>query len=47
MYLSMEFVGKNGSPSKVLLESQIDENDYHQAISIIKNLYTNCKISSW
>ena len=34
--LAMEFVGKNGSPCKVLLESQIDENDYHQAISLIK-----------
>ena len=42
--LAMEFVGKNGSPSKVLLESQIDENDYHQAISIIKNLYTKAKL---
>ena len=42
--LVMEFVGKNGSPSKVLLESQIDENDYHQSISIIKNLYTKAKL---
>ena len=42
--LAMEFVGKNGSPCKVLLESQIDENDYHQAISLIKNLYTKAKL---
>ncbi len=42
--LVMEFVGNNGSPSKVLLESQIDENDYHQAISILKNLYTKAKL---
>ncbi len=42
--LVMEFVGNNGSPSKVLLESQIDENDYHQAISIIKNLYAKAKL---
>ena len=40
----MEFVGKNGSPCKVLLQSQIDEDDYHQAISLIKNLYTKAKL---
>jgi len=42
--LAMEFVGKNGSPSKVLLESQIDENDYHESISIIKKLYSQAKL---
>jgi RIO kinase 1 len=42
--LAMEFVGKSGSPAKVLLESQIDENDYHQAISIIKKLYSKAKL---
>jgi len=42
--LAMEFVGKTGSPCKALLESQIDENDYKQAISIIKNLYTKAKL---
>jgi RIO kinase 1 len=42
--LAMEFVGKNGSPSKVLLESQIDENDYHESISIIKKLYSDAKL---
>jgi RIO kinase 1 len=42
--LAMEFVGKNGSPCKVLLKSQIDENDYHQAISLLQNLYTKAKL---
>jgi RIO kinase 1 len=42
--LAMEFVGKNGSPSKVLLESQIDEDDYHESISIIKKLYSQAKL---
>jgi len=42
--LAMEFIGKNGSPCKVLLESQIDENDYHQTISIMKNLYTKAEL---
>ena len=42
--LAMEFVGNNGSPCKVLLDSQIDENDYHQSISLIKNLYTKAKL---
>ena len=42
--LAMEFVGKNGFPCKVLLESQIDENDYHEAISIIKSLYTKAEL---
>ncbi|MFQ5440848.1 MAG: serine protein kinase RIO [Nitrosopumilaceae archaeon] len=42
--LAMEFVGKNGAPCKVLLESQIDERDYDQAISLIENLYKNAKL---
>ena len=42
--LAMEFVGENGSPCKVLLHSQIDENDYHQAISLIKDLYVKAKL---
>ena len=42
--LAMEFIGKNGSPAKALLESEIDENDYHQSISIIKRLYTDAKL---
>jgi len=42
--LVMEFIGKNGSPSKQLLESDIYEKDYHQAISIIKQLYYDAKL---
>jgi RIO kinase 1 len=42
--LVMEFVGKNGSPCKALLVSEIDENDYHQAISLIKKLYNTAKL---
>ena len=42
--LAMEFVGKNGSPAKVLLESEVDENDYLESISILKDLYHNAKL---
>lgn len=42
--LAMKFVGKDGAPAKVLLESEIDENDYHQAISIIRDLYKKAKL---
>ena len=42
--LVMEFVGENGSPAKVLLNSDIDEKDYHQSISIIKKLYQEAKL---
>ncbi|MFB5647094.1 MAG: RIO1 family regulatory kinase/ATPase, partial [Candidatus Nitrosomaritimum yanchengensis] len=28
-----------GAPAKLLLESEVDEKDYLQAITIIKNLY--------
>src|SRR5574337_645914 len=37
--LVLEFVGKNGVPAKTLVESEIDENDYTDAISIISQLY--------
>lgn len=37
--LAMEFVGKNGAPAKILLESDIDENDYKQIVLILENLY--------
>ena len=37
--LVLEFVGKNGVPAKTLLESEVDENDYKEAISIISQLY--------
>ena len=42
--LAMEFIGENGVPSSTLLESQIDENDYHEAISILRKLYHDVKL---
>ena len=37
--LAMKFIGNHGSPCKSLLTSEVDENDYSQAISIIKDFY--------
>ncbi len=37
--LAMDFVGENGAPAKLLLNSEVDENDYQQTISILKDLY--------
>jgi RIO kinase 1 len=37
--LVLEFVGKNGVPAKTLVESEVDEDDYKSAISIITHLY--------
>ncbi|MEX0862727.1 serine protein kinase RIO [Nitrosopumilus sp.] len=42
--LAMEFIGENGAPCKSLLISEVDENDYNQAISIIKDLYHKAKL---
>lgn len=42
--LAMEFVGENGAPAKILLESKINERDYHESISILKQLYQNAKL---
>jgi RIO kinase 1 len=42
--LVMEFVGDDGAPAKLLLESEVDYRDYEQAISIIKNLYQLAKL---
>jgi RIO kinase 1 len=42
--LAMEFIGDNGIPAKILLESEIDEDDYKESISIIKQLYQNAKL---
>ena len=42
--LVMEFVGKNGVPSKTLLESQIDVQDYHSAISLLTRLYKEARL---
>ncbi len=40
----MDFVGENGSPAKVLLNSDSDEKDYQQSISIIKKLYQEARL---
>jgi len=37
--LTMEFVGKNGVPEKTLVESNVTQNDYNSAISLLINLY--------
>lgn len=42
--LVLEFVGKNGVPAKTLVETEIDENDYKDAISIISQLYKKAKL---
>ena len=42
--LVMEFVGTNGKPEKTLLESEVDENDYHQCIQIIIDLFKKAKL---
>ena len=42
--LAMNFIGNDGSPSKTLLESQVDENDYLQSISILQDLYQKAKL---
>ena len=42
--LAMDFVGVNGSPSKSLLTSNVEQNDYDQAISLIKDLYHKAKL---
>ena len=42
--LAMDFVGTNGSPSRSLLTSEIEQNDYNQAISILKDLYHKAKL---
>lgn len=42
--LAMDFVGQNGTPEKSLLFTEVDEDDYKQAISIIKDLYHKAKL---
>ncbi|MFQ5782122.1 MAG: serine protein kinase RIO [Nitrosopumilus sp.] len=42
--LAMSFVGQNGTPAKSLLDSEVDEGDYKQAISLIKDLYHQAKL---
>jgi RIO kinase 1 len=42
--LAIEFVGKNGIPQKTLVETDVDDNDYKNAISIILQLYKKAKL---
>lgn len=42
--LVLEFVGKNGVPEKKLVESEVDEDDYKETISIISQLYKKAKL---
>jgi RIO kinase 1 len=42
--LAMDFVGVNGSPCHSLLTSNVDQNDYDQAIFLIKDLYHKAKL---
>ena len=42
--LAMDFVGVNGSPCRSLLTSNVEQNDYEQAISLIKDLYHKAKL---
>ncbi|MBT3861524.1 MAG: serine protein kinase RIO [Nitrosopumilus sp.] len=42
--LAMDFVGVNGSPCRSLLTSNVQQNDYEQAISLIRDLYDKAKL---
>ena len=42
--LIMDFEGTDGKPEQTLLESEIDENDYRQSISLITDLYKTAKL---
>jgi len=42
--LILEFVGNNGVPAKTLVETEIDENDYRNAILIISQMYKKAKL---
>ena len=42
--LAMEFIGKGGAPYKSLLTSEVDEDDYFQAISIIDDFYNKANL---
>jgi len=42
--LILDFEGTDGKPEPTLLESQIDENDYQQSISLITDLYKKAKL---
>ena len=40
----MDFEGKDGKPENTLLESKVDENDYHQSINLISDLFKKAKL---
>ncbi|WP_316504410.1 serine protein kinase RIO [Nitrosopumilus sp.] len=42
--LAMDFVGEQGKPSRSLLTSDVYEEDYEQAVLIIKDLYHKAKL---
>jgi len=42
--LVMDFVGKNGIPTKTLLESKVDQRDYRSTISLITDLYKKARL---
>lgn len=37
--LAMSFIGNNGVPANRLVDTDVDENDYKQSISFLKDLY--------
>jgi RIO kinase 1 len=42
--LALEFVGKNGIPTKTLVESQINEKDYKSSIYLLEQLYKQANL---
>ena len=42
--LALEFIGKNGMPTKTLVESQVVAKDYKSAISLIEQLYKQANL---
>ena len=42
--LIMDFEGYDGKPESTLLESEVDENDYRQSISLISDLFKKAKL---
>ena len=40
----MDFEGNDGTPENTLLESEIDEKDYQQSISLITDLYQKANL---
>jgi len=42
--LAMDFIGDNGLPAPLLLESNVNENDYSKAISLLTKMYKKAKL---